>query len=113
ASLENGCSSNNVEDISDAAFAPWSQFTSRTLGSTDQIKSLVDSARRSGARGLFRFANWLLRHSIDLYEGSMIALVVLLPALAAVRMLERSERILLFGYRSHRGREDLNRNDRR
>jgi hypothetical protein len=41
---------------------PWQQFTSRRweMRNIDQIRSL-GSARRSGARALFRFANCVLR----------------------------------------------------
>jgi hypothetical protein len=95
--------------MSSADLPPWRQYTSRRgdMRSIDQIRSAVGSARRSGARALFRFANSVLHCSVGLYERHMIPLRA---ALAAVRILERSAAILLFGYRSHNGRKYLNRN---
>jgi hypothetical protein len=83
------------------------------MRSIDQIRSTVGSARRSGARALFGFANCILRGSIGLYERHMIASIVLRAALAAVRILERSAAILLFGYRSQRRRRDPNKSHQR
>jgi len=92
----------------------WRPYTRRRwdMRRTDQFRSGLGSARRSGARALFRFANYLLRRSIGLYERHMIAPMALRAALAAVRVLERSATILLFGYRSHSGRKYLSRNHR-
>jgi hypothetical protein len=71
--------------------------------------SALDHARRSGTRGLFWLASSILRRSIHLYERRMILPVVLRGALSAVRLLERSAAVLVFGSRSH---DDLEKGSR-
>jgi hypothetical protein len=80
------------------------------MPTTRPTKSALGDARRWGARGLFRLASSLLRRSINLYERRMAPPVVLRVALFAVRFLERSAALLMFGHwpdnkdpgRSHR-----------
>jgi P-type Mg2+ transporter len=104
-----------ISPMPSADLPPWRQYRSRRwdMRSIDQIRSTLGSVRRAGARALFRFANCVLRRSVGLYERHMIPPIVLRAALAAVRVLERSAAILLFGYSSHSGRKYLNRNHRR
>jgi hypothetical protein len=63
--------------------------------------SALGHARRWCARGLFQLAGAILRRSINLYERRMIPPVVLRVALFAVRCLERSAALLMFGHRPH------------
>jgi len=74
------------------------------LAEDDHVRSAFD-ARRWGAHTLFRLASSILRGSIGLYEPHRIRPVVLRTALATVRILERSARIVLFGYRPFRSRK--------
>jgi hypothetical protein len=76
------------------------------------VKSALDHARRSGARGLFRLATFILRRSIYLYEWRMVPPVVLRAALSAVRFLERSAALLAFGHRPHGDHKDPGRSHR-
>ena len=64
-------------------------------------KSALGHARRWCARGLFRLASSILRGSINLYERGMVPPIVLRGALSAVRFLERSAALLMFGHRPH------------
>jgi hypothetical protein len=64
-------------------------------------KSALDHACRWCARGLFRLASYILRRSINLYERRTIPPIVLRAALFAVRCLERSAALLMFGHRPH------------
>jgi len=66
------------------------------------VKSALDLTRRWGARGLFWLANSLLRRSINLYERRMVPPVVIGVALSAVRFLERSAAVLVFGRKPDR-----------
>ena len=75
-------------------------------------KSALHHARRSGARGLFWLASSILRCSINLYERRMIPPIVLRVALSAVRFLERSAALLVFGHRPHGDQKDLGRSHR-
>jgi hypothetical protein len=68
-------------------------------------KSALDHARRWCARGLSRLASSILRRSINLYERCMVPPVVLRVALYAVRVLERSAALLMFGRRPHHDSE--------
>jgi hypothetical protein len=70
----------------------------------DPVRSAFDEARHWGAHALFGLASWILRGSIGLYERHRIPPIVLRTALLTVRILERSARLVLFGYRSVRGR---------
>jgi len=49
----------------------------------------------------FRLASSILRRSIHLYERRMIPPVVLRMVLSAVRLLERSAALLVFGRRPY------------
>jgi hypothetical protein len=62
-------------------------------------------ARRWTAQTLFLLASSVLRGSIGLYERHQIHPIVLRMALLTVRILERTARIVLFGYRSIDGRK--------
>ena len=73
--------------------------------------SALGDARRWGARGLFRLASSILRRCINLYERRMVPPVALHVALSAVRFLERSAALLMFGHRPHD--KDLGRSHRR
>jgi hypothetical protein len=57
-------------------------------------------ARRWTAQALFLLATSVLRGSIGLYERYQIPPIVFRMALLTVRILERTARIVLFGYRS-------------
>jgi len=70
----------------------------------DPVRSAFDEARRWGAQALFESASWILRGSIRLYERNRTPPVVLHATLVTARTLERSARLLLFGFRSVRGR---------
>jgi hypothetical protein len=63
-----------------------------------------DEARRWGAHALFQLASWILRGSIKLYERHRTPPIVLRTTLVTARILEQSARLLLFGFRSVRGR---------
>ena len=54
----------------------------------------------------------ILRCSINLYERRMIPPIVLRVALSAVRFLERSAALLVFGHRPHGDQKDLGRSHR-
>jgi hypothetical protein len=83
------------------------------MPSIDPARSAFLDARRWGAHALFQCASWTLRGSINLYERHTMPPIVLHAALATVRVLERSARMLLFGYRSHSGHKYPNRSHRR
>jgi hypothetical protein len=59
------------------------------------LSTAFEHARRRGAIGLLRMANWLLRRTVDWYERG-ISSVVVHVALSAVRFLERSAAVLAF-----------------
>jgi hypothetical protein len=82
------------------------------MSSIDPVSFAFANARRWGARVLFRFTGWILRGSIMLYEQRRISPIILRTALATVRILERSARMLLFGYKSVRGRKYPDRSPR-
>jgi hypothetical protein len=63
--------------------------------------SALGHVRRWCARGLFQLASSILRRAINLYERRTIPPVVLRVALFAVRCLERSAALLMFGHRPH------------
>jgi hypothetical protein len=79
----------------------------------DPARSAFDEARRWVAHALLRFASWILRGSIGLYERHRIPPIVLHTALVMVRIVERSARTALFGHRSVRGRRHPSGSDRR
>jgi hypothetical protein len=58
-------------------------------------KSVFDTGRRWGARGLFRLASWTLACSINLYRRETIPCGVLRIILSIVTVLERSAALLL------------------
>jgi hypothetical protein len=63
--------------------------------------SAFDTWRCRAARGLFGLATRILRLGIACYERSIVSSLVVRSALFAVRVLERSAMILLYGQRLH------------
>jgi hypothetical protein len=69
-------------------------------------KYLFDRGRRSIARGFFTLASYILRSSVTLYGQSSDPSIVLRIALLAVKVLERSALMTLFGFKMHPGDRD-------